>query len=198
MTEFDRQVDVLVQREYPSLLGYSEPEFRARTEPLRALAERIVTEPERPGARFALVTPVPPRESMPRTALGSRPGFVDRLLPDVEKFAPIEEVGELPSFYLVSTVERGEEFCGWVPDKAMLTVAERGRTPLTIAEGIALLTTHPELLERNKCFSLGGSRCGDRRVPALWISQKAPKLGWCWAGNPHTWLGMASCGNRLY
>ncbi|MGQ0669203.1 MAG: DUF5701 family protein [Actinomycetota bacterium] len=21
-----------------------------------------------------------------------------------------------------------------------------------------------------------------------------PRLGWCWAGNPHTWLGSASCG----
>jgi hypothetical protein len=38
---------------------------------------------------------------------------------------------------------------------------------------------------------------GDRRVPALWISGGAPKLGWCWAGNPHTWLGSASCATRL-
>ena len=43
---------------------------------------------------------------------------------------------------------------------------------------------------------LAGSRCGDRRVPALWISEGAPKLGWCWAGNPHTWLGTASAGSR--
>ncbi|MFD8334700.1 DUF5701 family protein [Streptomyces solisilvae] len=21
-------------------------------------------------------------------------------------------------------------------------------------------------------------------------------LGWCWEGNPHTWLGMASAGTR--
>nr|WP_157857446.1 DUF5701 family protein [Streptomyces yerevanensis] len=39
-------------------------------------------------------------------------------------------------------------------------------------------------------------RSGDRRVPAIWISQKTPKLGWCWEGNPHTWLGMASAGDR--
>ncbi|WP_433519725.1 DUF5701 family protein [Nonomuraea sp. CA-143628] len=30
----------------------------------------------------------------------------------------------------------------------------------------------------------------------LWISQNAPELGWCWERNPHTWLGMASAGNR--
>ncbi|WFF07707.1 DUF5701 family protein [Micromonospora sp. WMMD1076] len=29
-------------------------------------------------------------------------------------------------------------------------------------------------------------------MPALWISQGAPKLGWCWFGNPHTWLGSAT------
>ena len=44
---------------------------------------------------------------------------------------------------------------------------------------------------------LSGSRRGDRRVPAMWISAKAPKLGWCWDGNPHDWLGVASAGSRL-
>jgi hypothetical protein len=33
-------------------------------------------------------------------------------------------------------------------------------------------------------------------VPAFWISERAPKLGWCWDGNPHTWLGVASAGVR--
>ncbi|MFG3335488.1 DUF5701 family protein [Streptomyces tendae] len=47
-----------------------------------------------------------------------------------------------------------------------------------------------------KCFSLGGSRCGDRRVPAIWVSKRAPKPGRCWEGNPHTWLGMAAAGAR--
>jgi len=56
---------------------------------------------------------------------------------------------------------------------------------------------HPELLERNHCFSLAGSRRGDRRVPALWISRNAPKLGWCWEGNPHDWLGCASAAVRV-
>jgi hypothetical protein len=47
----------------------------------------------------------------------------------------------------------------------------------------------------------------DARTPALWISngtgrdgpanRNAPKLGWCWAGNRHTWLGFASASERL-
>jgi hypothetical protein len=52
-------------------------------------------------------------------------------------------------------------------------------------------------LEKNSCFTLAGSRRHDRRVPAMWISERAPKLGWCWDGNPHTWLGVASAAGRL-
>ncbi|GAA3754239.1 hypothetical protein GCM10022402_36140 [Salinactinospora qingdaonensis] len=78
----------------------------------------------------------------------------------------------------------------------MVTITEQDRTPLTIGEGIAFITHYPDSLRKNNCFSLVGSRCGDRRVPALWISKGAPKLGWCWAGNPHTWLGSASCAGR--
>ncbi len=46
----------------------------------------------------------------------------------------------------------------------------------------------------------------DSRTPALWISngtgrdgterKAAPKVGWCWAGNRHTWLGFASADAR--
>ena len=74
---------------------------------------------------------------------------------------------------------------------------ERRALPLTIDEGIALITQRPEAVARNAGFSLCGSRCGDKRVAALWISEGRPKLGWCWAGNPHTWLGSASCARRL-
>jgi len=79
----------------------------------------------------------------------------------------------------------------------MVSILDQRRTPITVDEGIALITHYPESLEKNNCFSLLGSRCGDRRVPALWISKGAPKLGWCWAGNPHTWLGSASCASRV-
>jgi hypothetical protein len=97
---------------------------------------------------------------------------------------------------VVFDVERGDEFCGVRPNDAVPVILDRGRTPLTIHEGIAFATQHPRSLERNRCYMLAGSRRGDKRVPALWISEKAPKLGWCWAGNLHTWLGIASAGSR--
>ncbi len=60
-----------------------------------------------------------------------------------------------------------------------------------------MVTHAPHVLERNRCFMLSGSRRGDRRVPAMWISAGAPKLGWCWDGNPHGWLGVASAAGRV-
>ena len=131
-----------------------------------------------------------------------KPGFVSADLADFERFVPIDGL-DLPSTaYRLVDVERGDEYVNWSPDEALAAIRERGRTPLTVAEGVALLMQSPELLEPNKCFMLLGSRCGDRRVPALWISggtgkdgrerKGAAKLGWCWAGNRHTWLGHAS------
>ncbi|MGI5164514.1 DUF5701 family protein [Spirillospora sp. CA-253888] len=206
-TEFDRQVGTLVARGYPALAGLDEQGFAALLAPLRATATGRaggMTPPVEGRVPFVLVVTrelAPIEETITRTTLSRRtkPGVIDRHYAegDIATFVPIKEV-EIPDAraYLLFDVERGEEFCGAIPNEAMAVIASRERTLLTMEEGIALATHFPETLAKNKCFSLGGSRNGDRRVPALWISQNAPKLGWCWAGNPHTWLGMASAGDR--
>ncbi len=206
-TEFDRQVRVLMELGYPAAADLGAAEFCALVEPLRAQAVAHGGgghDPESGRVPFVLVVTreaVPIEAAMPLTTLhgGKEPGFVDRSFEpgSLERFVATEET-RLPDrrAYLLLDVERGEEFCDVVPQDALDVIARRSRTPLTIEEGIALLTQFPQVLAKNKCFSLGGSRCGDRRVPALWISQRAPKLGWCWVGNPHTWLGMASAGGR--
>jgi hypothetical protein len=99
--------------------------------------------------------------------------------------------------YLIADIETGADTRNVAPDAALEIITERQRSPLTLDEGIALLTHYPEAVARNAGFSLLGSRCGDRRVTAMWITRGRPKLGWCWAGNPHTWLGSASCAGRL-
>ncbi|MCZ9350840.1 DUF5701 family protein [Streptomyces mutabilis] len=211
--EFDRQVRTLTSLGYPALAGRTPEQFAELLAPLRAEAvERAgaaAGTPYDPAATgrvpFVLVVTrelAPVEQTMPLTTLhgGKLPGFVDRSFEpgSLERFVATEEA-EPPGgdgVHLLFDVERGEEFCGAVPNDAMAALTGRGRTLLTIEEGIALMTHAPQILVKNKCFSLGGSRSGDRRVPAIWISQKAPKLGWCWAGNPHTWLGMASAGAR--
>ncbi|PXY23228.1 hypothetical protein BAY59_26405 [Prauserella coralliicola] len=200
-TEFDRQLGNLVARDYPALAGMSQDEFAELLAPLREL----VTDSALGPVPFLLVLTrhiVPIEQTMPRTTLHGKhqPGFVDHSFEPgaLERFVPTEQTGLAGHrAYLLLDVDRGEEFCGVVPAEAMATISDRSRTPLTIEEGIALITQFPELLVKNKCFSLGGSRSDDRRVPAIWISKHAPKLGWCWQGNPHTWLGMASAGGRL-
>ncbi|MEV5298423.1 DUF5701 family protein [Amycolatopsis methanolica] len=200
--EFDRQVANLVDRGYPALAGLDEDGFRALVEPLRAAARAGDLDPEAGRVPFLLVVTrkvASIEETMPRTTLyrGKLPGFVDHSFEpgSLDRFVSTVDL-PAPAAYLLLDVERGEEFRGAVPNDAMEVIAGRGRTLLTIEEGIALVTHFPEVLVKNKCFSLGGSRCGDRRVPAIWISKRAPKLGWCWQGNPHTWLGMASAGSR--
>jgi hypothetical protein len=54
----------------------------------------------------------------------------------------------------------------------------------------------PVELAGEAVLAAGGSRRGDQRVPAFWISEGRPKLGGCWDGNPHTWLGTAACARR--
>jgi hypothetical protein len=200
-SEFDRQVENLLARGYPDLAGLREEELLSRVEPLR---ERLVALPP-PGdpARlpFAIVVTrqlVATEAAMARVELGGRPGMT-RLEPVApERFVPIPEL-ELPreAVYLVADVETGRDTLDVTPDEAHGRIRRAGRSALTIDEAIAVVTHFPEVLRARSCFSILGSRCGDRRVPALWVSGGSPRLGWCWAGNPHTWLGSASCGGRV-
>lgn len=189
---FDRQVATLVERGYPDLLGLTAAELSHRLAPLRERAATL-------GVPFVLVFPQLGAEvAMARTALGSKPGVTNLDPIEPARFRPLPELEVPPdSPYLLLDPDRGAEYRNQTPDEALAAIRAAGRTPLTVEEGIAWLTQAPEALQKNHCFSLAGSRCGDRRVPALWISQGHPKLGWCWAGNPHTWLGTASCAGRL-
>ncbi|MEV4494989.1 DUF5701 family protein [Micromonospora arborensis] len=202
-TEFDRQLDRLVQLGYPALAGLPETAFRDLVAPLRARAvEGAAGLPAPTDARvpFLLVITrdligVVERLKLTTVAGKRKPGILDRNYAeaDLPSFDPIKEL-EAPTgpAYLLFDVDRGEEFRNLPPITAVEGMNTQGRLPISIDEGLAFITLHPAALASNRCFSLVGSRCGDRRVPALWISQGAPKLGWCWYGNPHTWLGSAA------
>lgn len=204
------QTERLVELGYPGLAGLDETAFRDVVSPLEAA---LPTTPPATAAGegppgtvpFVLVVTrdlVRPEDAVPllRLAGGAKPGVVDRNhgVDGLAGYHPLPDL-EVPAApaYLLLGVDRGEEFCGVRPADALPVIRGRGRTPLTIDEGIAVVTQAPQLLEKNKCFMLSGSRRDDRRVPALWISERAPKLGWCWDGNPHTWLGVASAAGRV-
>jgi hypothetical protein len=136
--------------------------------------------------------------SMPLVEQDGRRGFVDMNPTEPAAFSPIDDLG-VPAgpAYLTVDIDTGKETLNVTPDDALPRIADRGRSPLTIEEGVAVLTHYPGALRSMNAFSLLGSRSGDRRVPALWTSKGSPRLGWCWAGNRHTWLGSASCTSRL-
>ncbi|MEW2122063.1 DUF5701 family protein [Streptomyces sp. NPDC005474] len=140
-------------------------------------------------------------------------GFVVTDMPDVDLFAPLETVA-LPDapLYLLTGLDRGDHMANWSPNEALPALTAQARTPLVLTEGIHWVLQQPALLERNHCFMTIGSRLRkanealDARTPAIWISngtgrdgrerRNAPKVGWCWAGNRHTWLGFASATGR--
>lgn len=128
-----------------------------------------------------------------------RPVVLGQLEPgELIQFEPIAPV-ELPDVdaYLLLDVDLGAETRNVRPEDALRGLLERGRSPLTMEEGIALMIQQPEAIAKNWGFSMAGSRRGDQRVPAFWVSEGRPKLGWCWDRNPHTWLGTASCAHRV-
>jgi hypothetical protein len=193
--ELARQTDILLGLGYPDRLRKGAEALRDR---LRArLGDEVVSEPSR--ASFVLVpgrSVRPVSERVPLLRLGERTGTLSQHFEDVDTFRPVVPVPDA-EVYAVVGVERGEEFCGVRPAEAAAVLAERGRTMLTLEEGLAFLHAVPAALEKNKCFHTAASRGRDKRVPALWIAEGAPHLGWCWENNHHTWLGVASAEDRV-
>jgi hypothetical protein len=205
--EFDRQIATLVRKGYPALAGIAEGEFAALLAPLREHAEACATEhaADREGRiPFLIVIKgelVSPEAAMPLVGVKGARGSVNMHPVEPASFAPIAGTS-IPdgTAYLVTDVDTGRATRNIAPAHARAIIAGENRLPLTIDEGVALVTHYPDVLtdkRRYTCFSLLASRRGDRRVPALWMSFGAPRLGWCWDGNPHSWLGSASCGGRV-
>ncbi|GGT62174.1 DUF5701 family protein [Streptomyces purpureus] len=157
---------------------------------------------------------VPASALAPLLRRDDKAGFVVVDMPDVDLFTPCAvEVPDAP-LYLVKGVDRGDHMANWSPDEALPALTKEDRTPLILTEGIHWVLQQPAALERNRCFMTIGSRLRkangtlDARTPAIWISngtgrdgrerRNAPKVGWCWWNNRHTWLGFASTTGRAH
>lgn len=187
-------------------LAFDEQLEAMATRGLAADAGRLRAELERarPADRVPRSVLTPSRELVPiadSAARIEREGesiVLGHLTPDeLATFLPIDavEIPEGPA-YLAVDVDLGASSRNVPPEDALREILDAGRSPLTLDEGVALMLQQPEVIARNWGFSMAGSRRGDQRVPAFWISGGRPKLGWCWDRNPHTWLGTASCARR--
>jgi hypothetical protein len=194
--EFDRQVEALALTGLPEVLELQDSCFRALLEPLRDLLPAPA--PDGGTVPFVVVLPdLPVRQVLGQVQGVRGTGFTTMDDDDLARFRPLPELGVPAVPYLLLDVDTGPDTVNVTPADVAPSLAARGRTPLTIAEGLSLLVSDPGVLRARNCFSLLGSRCGDKRVPALWVSDRRPRLGWCYQGAPHTWLGTASCAGRL-
>ncbi|OIK27898.1 DUF5701 family protein [Streptomyces malaysiense] len=201
------QAERLIESGVPELAGLPPAEFRD-------FAERAEARVRGEGALLAVHPDRAPASALvPLLRRSGKPGFVVVDMPDVDLFAPLGTV-ELPDapLYVLTGLDRGDDLAGRSPDEALPALTARSRSPLLLTEGIHWVLQRPDVLERNHCFMTIGSRLRkaggalDSRTPALWISngtgrdgrerRDAPKAGWCWAGNRHTWLGFASAAAR--
>ncbi len=135
--------------------------------------------------------------AMAHVVAKGKPGRVDMTPVGPHDFAPIEGAEPPAAAYLLLDVDLGARFRNVTPETALIALRAEVRTPLTIDEGVSLLLQVPDALHTRTAYSLLASRRADQRVPALWMSYGAPRLGWCWDRNPHSWLGSASAGSRV-
>jgi hypothetical protein len=193
--EFDRQVDALALTGLPEHRELADGCFRAWLEPLR---DRLP--PPAPGNRlpFVVVVPdLPTLDVMATVHTVGGPGFTTLDDGDLARCRPLPELGVPAAPYLLVDVDTGADTLNLSPAQALPRITRAGRSPLTLAEGLAVLVSDPGVLRSRNCFSLPGSPAADERVPALWVSERRPHLGWCSLGAPHTWLGSASCAARV-
>lgn len=208
----------VARRPLPSLCEQAERLISLGVHEIAGLsaAELRSAAPSSPPADALLVVDrvrAPASALVPLLEYRGKRGFVVVDMTDLDDFGPIDEVAVPPgAVYLLEGLDRGDGMANWSPDEALPAITAASRTPLTVGEGIHWLLQQPDVLERGHCFMTIGSRLRtadgrlDARTPAIWISngtgrdgtgnRNAPKLGWCWAGNRHTWLGIASAAAR--
>ena len=194
--EFDRQLAALVACGVPELIDFREDTFRAALEPLRDLLPTLPAGGN--GIPFVVVVPAaPPAALLAAVSTAGGAGVTTMRADDVARFRPLPELDVPCTPYLLLDLDTGLDTLGLPPVAAQDRIAAAGRTPLTLAEGLAVLVCAPGILRSRNGFCLLGARAGDKRVPALWVSSRRPRLGWSYQGAAHSWLGAASCGGRL-
>ena len=198
--EFDRQVQTYREVGLPALAALTDAAFTALVEPLRPAAEHATasTDDRIPFALVVTSQLATPDRTLPSVRWKNTTGWTEYTADELAAYRPIEGV-DVPgtSAYLVTDVDTGRATLDVRAKDAVPIITGEGRSPLTVDEGVSLLLLWPGILKERNAFFLPGARDATKRVAALWVSKGHPRLGWCWEGNPHTWLGSASCGERV-
>ena len=195
----DRQLGTLIDKGYPALAGLDEAAFTAHVDKLRPLLAdlRAADDAALPVLLVVRHELVPTAAAVERFEVKGKAGWTD-MHDEIDTYRPVDGV-DVPDalVYLLTDVSTGPETLNVRPQDALPMIRAAGRTPLTVDEGVALVTQLPESLTSLNAFQAVASRAENKRIPSFWVSKGAPRLGWCWDGNPHTWLGSASAAARL-
>lgn len=211
MGEHHAAVVAEVERQVASIIGsglldggpWSADRLWGKVEALLPHLEEAIPEGPhvtRGQAPFVLVLPrtvLTPSSAVTALRVNGQGASLAKGMDDLDRFAPTVDLHVPSGVYAAVDVRRGDEYRGRTPEEGLASIAAERRSPLTLDEGLAFVSAWPDALEKNHCFQTPGSRAGDRRVPGIWLRGSAPRVGFCWAGNHHTWLGVASCSLRV-
>lgn len=192
--EVRQQLSRIVALGYPDVADMSDAAFISLATPLLDVLEDVEIEED------VLLVPtrelVSPESLIARTSIDRNAGFTTMPPRDIASFLPVDFAPPEGPFYLVIAPHTGTAYTNREPDVARKLMDSDGRLPLALEEGLAIATQHPDWLVKKNGFNLLGSRSADGRVPSIWMSQNAPRLGAVWPTSKHTWLGNAYCSAR--
>ena len=203
LKEFERQVETITGKEYAEAAGMKPAEYKKMFEPLKerireiAQREKEMKEGHIPFVIVIKNDVIGGEKAMPLVELEDKKGYTNMSADEIKNFKPIEGV-KIPNgkAYLAVDIETGKTSLGKTPDEAIKNIKSEDRSPLTLEEGVALITHHPEILKDHYVW-MPGSRHGDGRVASLWLSEGKPLLNWYWAYDSSAGWGSASCGSRV-
>lgn len=189
--EVNTQLERIIALGYPNVANMSPHAFRSLAYPLLNVLDRV--EIDENVLLVPTVDLVSPDSLISRTALDGNAGFSTLPPRDISSFYSVDFTPPEGPFYIVIDPHTGTAYADREPDVARKLIDARDREPLTMEEGLALVTQFPEWLTAKQGFNLIGSRSADGRVPGIWQSQGAPRLGAVWPMSRHKWLGNAYC-----
>ena len=193
--EFQRQVNNILDIQELSLVD----EIQSNLQELKEKAIHLNISSEIPFVIVVKSSLVSNDVLMNKVIYKGQNGYINMDPSHPNDFKPISNL-DIPdkSIYLITDIDTGkDDTLNVTPFNALKLISNKGRSPLTIDEGVSLLFQYPDIIKTKNAFSLLASRKEGKMVPAIWISYKKPRLGWCWENNPHTWLGPASCKEPL-
>ncbi|MCG2690815.1 DUF5701 family protein [Candidatus Parcubacteria bacterium] len=203
LKEFERQVETLTGKEYAEAAVMKPDEYKKMFEPLKerireiAQREKEMKEGHIPFVIIIKNEVIGGEKAMPLIELEGKKGYTTMSADEIKNFKPIKSV-KIPNgkAYLAVDIETGKTTLGKTPDEAIKKIKKEDRSPLTLEEGVALITHHPEIL-KDHYMNLCGSRHGDGGVADLWLDEGEPELEWDWANSSNAKWGSASCDSRI-